>query len=110
MLLNNFTLVQLCNGKQCIIVANKDPETYEALGDAFLGEVIKSGQAYADQKMLADINVRLSRVLSSNPLIKVPGDLLLVARTMGLLSGMGKLLNSKTDLLEKILPYLEESA
>ncbi|MFL2635240.1 MAG: ABC1 kinase family protein [Dehalococcoidia bacterium] len=89
---------------------NKDPETYEALGDAFLGEVIKSGQAYADQKMLADINVRLSRVLSSNPLIKVPGDLLLVARTMGLLSGMGKLLNSKTDLLEKILPYLEESA
>ncbi len=89
---------------------NKDPETYEALGDAFLGEVIKSGQAYADQKMLADINVRLSRVLRSNPLIKVPGDLLLVARTMGLLSGMGKLLNSKTDLLEKILPYLEESA
>ncbi len=89
---------------------NKDPETYEALGDAFLGEVIKSGQAYADQKMLADINVRLSRVLRNNPLIKVPGDLLLVARTMGLLSGMGKLLNSKTDLLEKILPYLEESS
>ena len=27
-MLNNFTLVQLCNGKQCIIVAYKDPETY----------------------------------------------------------------------------------
>jgi ubiquinone biosynthesis protein len=89
---------------------NRDAETYEALGDAFLGEVIKSGQAYADQKMLADINVRLSRVLRTNPLIKVPGDVLLVARTMGLLSGMGKLLNSKTDLLQKILPYLEDGS
>jgi aarF domain-containing kinase len=89
---------------------NRDYETYEALGDAFLGDVIKSGQAFADQKMLANINVRLSRVLKNNPLIKVPPDVLLVARVMGLLSGLGKLLNSKTDLLQKILPYLEESS
>ena len=41
---------------------NRDAETYEALGDAFLGEVIKSGQAYADQKMLADINERIVKM------------------------------------------------
>ena len=85
-----------------------DEETYYELGEAFLGDVLRSGQAYADQQLFAEVNMRLGRVLRANPLVEVPGDVVLIARVMGLLSGIGRTLDSKTDLLEAILPYLEE--
>ena len=88
----------------------RDEETYYEIGEAFLGEVLRSGQAYADQRLFAEVNVRLSRVLRANPLVEVPGDVVLVARVMGLLSGLGRTLESKTDLIEAILPYLEEES
>ena len=87
----------------------RDDETYYVLGEAFLGDVLHSGKAYADQELLADINVRVGRVLRSNPLVEVPGEVILIARVMGLLSGIGRTLGSTTDLLEAILPYLEDA-
>ena len=86
----------------------RDEETYYELGEAFLGDVLRSGQAYADQRLFAEVNVRLGRVLRANPLVEVPGDVVLIARVMGLLSGIGRTLDSRTDLMEAILPYLEE--
>lgn len=87
-----------------------DEETYYQIGEAFLGDVLRSGRAYADQALFADVNVRMGRVLRENPLVQVPGDVILIARVMGLLSGIGRSLDSKTDLIEKILPYLEDDA
>ncbi|MDA0815678.1 MAG: AarF/UbiB family protein [Chloroflexi bacterium] len=87
-----------------------DPETYNALGEAFLGDVLRSGQAYADQAMMAEINQRMGKVLRANPLIDVPGDVILIARVMGLLSGLGRSLDSRTDLLQALLPYLDPDA
>jgi predicted unusual protein kinase regulating ubiquinone biosynthesis (AarF/ABC1/UbiB family) len=86
----------------------EDEETYYALGEAFLGDVLRSGKAYADQQLFADVNLRLGRVLRANPLVQVPGDVILIARVMGLLSGIGRTLDSKTDILESLVPYLEE--
>jgi predicted unusual protein kinase regulating ubiquinone biosynthesis (AarF/ABC1/UbiB family) len=88
----------------------RNDKTYTALGEAFLGDVLRSGKPYADQEMVADINERLGSVLRSNPLIDVPGDVILIARVMGLLSGLGKMLESETDLLEALLPYLDPDA
>jgi predicted unusual protein kinase regulating ubiquinone biosynthesis (AarF/ABC1/UbiB family) len=88
----------------------RNDETYAALGEAFLGDVLRSGKPYADQEMVADINERLGAVLRSNPLVDVPGDVILIARVMGLLSGLGKMLESETDLLEALLPYLDPDA
>ncbi|MEX2446949.1 MAG: AarF/UbiB family protein [Dehalococcoidia bacterium] len=88
----------------------EDDETYTALGEAFLGDVLRSGKAYADQEMVAEVNQRLGKVLRSNPLIDVPGDVILVARVMGLLSGLGRTLESRTDLLEALIPYLDPDA
>lgn len=85
-------------------------ETYTALGEAFLGDVLRSGKAYADQAMVAEVNQRLGRVLRANPLVDVPGDIILIARVMGLLSGLGRTLESKTDLIEALLPYLDPDA
>jgi predicted unusual protein kinase regulating ubiquinone biosynthesis (AarF/ABC1/UbiB family) len=88
----------------------RDEETYAALGEAFLGDVLRSGKSYADQEMVAEINERLGSVLRANPLVDVPGDVILIARVMGLLSGLGKMLGSETDLLEALLPYLDPDA
>jgi predicted unusual protein kinase regulating ubiquinone biosynthesis (AarF/ABC1/UbiB family) len=85
----------------------RDEETYSALGEAFLGDVLRSGKAYADQQLFAEVNVRLGRILRANPLVEVPGDVILIARVMGLLSGIGRSLDSKTDLLEAIEEYLQ---
>ena len=87
-----------------------DEETYYELGEAFLGDVLRSGRAYADQQLFADVNLRLGRVLRANPLVEVPGDVVLIARVMGLLSGIGRSLDSETDLMDAILPYLEEES
>ncbi len=89
---------------------DRDEETYSALGEAFLGDVLRSGKSYADQEMVADINERLGTVLRANPLVNVPGDVILIARVMGLLSGLGKMLDSETDLLDALLPYLDPDA
>ena len=51
----------------------RDDETYYELGEAFLGDVLRSGRAYADQQLFADVNLRLGRVLRANPLVEVPG-------------------------------------
>ena len=40
----------------------------------------------------------------------VPGDVILIARVMGLLSGIGKMLDSETDLLDALMPYLDPDA
>ncbi len=84
-----------------------NPETYNALGEAFLGDVLRSGRAYADQDMVAEINESLGRVLRANPIIDLPGDVILIARVMGLLSGLGRTLESETDLMASVLPFLD---
>ncbi len=88
----------------------EDSETYNALGEAFLGDVLRTGKPYADQEMVAEVNERLGRVLRNNPLVDVPGDVILIARVMGLLSGLGKSLDSRTDLLAALVPYLDPDA
>lgn len=85
-----------------------DEDTYYALGEAFLGDVLRSGKAYADAALFAEVNVRLGRILRANPLVEVPGDVILIARVMGLLSGIGRQLDSTTDLIDALIPYLEE--
>ena len=57
--------------------------------------------------LFAEVNMRLGRILRANPVIDIPGDVILIARVMGLLSGIGRTLGSETDLLEAIEPYLE---
>ena len=88
----------------------RDVETYNALGEAFLGDVLRSDKSYADQEMMAEVNERVGRVLRGNPLVDVPGDIILIARVMGLLSGLGRILESETDLLDALIPYLDPDA
>jgi predicted unusual protein kinase regulating ubiquinone biosynthesis (AarF/ABC1/UbiB family) len=75
------------------------------VSDLLIGNVIKRGKAYADQDLMKEISDELPRALRDNPIVEVPGDILLVSRVMGLLSGLSKSLDSKVDMMQTMMPY-----
>jgi aarF domain-containing kinase len=82
-------------------------DTLLALSDAFLGNTLRRQKAYADKELLEEISEELPRTLRSNPIVEIPGDVLLISRVMGLLSGLGKTLDSQVDLMATMMPYAQ---
>ena len=83
------------------------PETLLALADLFLGQSLKRNKAYADKELVEQFNDELPKALRANPIVEVPGDVLLVNRVMGLLSGLGKTLDSDVNLFATLMPYAQ---
>ncbi len=83
------------------------PETLLALADLFLGQTLRRNKAYADQELVEKFSDELPRALRANPIVEVPGDVLLVNRVMGLLSGLGKTLDSQVNLFATLMPYAQ---
>jgi predicted unusual protein kinase regulating ubiquinone biosynthesis (AarF/ABC1/UbiB family) len=81
-------------------------ESLAWLGDAFLGWAVRNGRAYADAEMIAHFSAEMPRVMRANPVVQVPGDVLLVGRVLGLLSGIGKQLGADVNVGAALLPYL----
>ena len=52
----------------------------------------------------------LARVLKENPVVEVPGDIVLVGRVTGLVAGLSKTLGSEVDLLATMMPYVAQRA
>jgi len=77
------------------------------LSDVFVGNAIKRQKAYADQEVMDEIAEELPRAFKTNPIVEVPGDVLLITRVMGLLSGLGKTLDSQVNLLQTMMPYAQ---
>jgi predicted unusual protein kinase regulating ubiquinone biosynthesis (AarF/ABC1/UbiB family) len=75
------------------------------VADVLVGNVIRRGKAYADQDLMKEMSDELPRALRDNPIVEVPGDILLVSRVMGLLSGLSKSLDSKVDMMQTMMPY-----
>jgi predicted unusual protein kinase regulating ubiquinone biosynthesis (AarF/ABC1/UbiB family) len=87
-----------------------DPKTFVTLGDAFLGRAVRENRTYADPEMAGEVNAMLTRVLKENPVVDVPGDIVLVGRVTGLVAGLSKTLGSKVDLLDTMMPYVAQRA
>lgn len=83
-----------------------DPMTYVELGRAFM-EVSQPGKAYADADLAAEANDRVNRAIRANPITDIPRELLLIMRVSGLLSGLGKHLDSRVDVINTLLPYTQ---
>jgi predicted unusual protein kinase regulating ubiquinone biosynthesis (AarF/ABC1/UbiB family) len=83
------------------------PETLITLANVLLGNTVRRGRAYADKKLIEEFSEELPRALRVNPIVEVPADVLLVTRVMGLLSGLGKTLDSRVDLFATIMPYAQ---
>jgi ubiquinone biosynthesis protein len=81
--------------------------TLITLANLMLGNTIRRGRAYADRQLIEEFSEELPRALRVNPIVEVPADVLLVTRVMGLLSGLGKTLDSRVDLFATIMPYAQ---
>jgi predicted unusual protein kinase regulating ubiquinone biosynthesis (AarF/ABC1/UbiB family) len=81
-------------------------ETLVLIGDVFLGQAFTTGRAYANLAMVERIGDEVFTALRKDPLVEASADLLLVLRVMGLLSGIGKQLDSDVDPMAVLLPYL----
>jgi predicted unusual protein kinase regulating ubiquinone biosynthesis (AarF/ABC1/UbiB family) len=76
------------------------------LGEAFLGWTIRNKRSYADAELVNLVNAETPRIMRANPVVELPGDILLVGRVLGLLSGISKQLGSEVDVGALLAPYL----
>ncbi len=83
---------------------DEDPTPYIVIGRAFM-ESSQPGRAYADPDLVADANARVARAIRTNPIVGIPREFLLIMRVTGLLSGLGKRLESRVDMEATLLPY-----
>lgn len=83
------------------------PETLLALADLFLGQTLRQNKAYADKELVEQFSDEFPKTLRANPIVEVPGDVLLINRVMGLLSGLGKSLDSQVNLFATLMPYAQ---
>jgi predicted unusual protein kinase regulating ubiquinone biosynthesis (AarF/ABC1/UbiB family) len=83
-----------------------DPAPLLLLREAFV-DVAPPGKAYADADLVADVNIRLARMLRSNPLVEYPREVVLILKTVGLLSGVGRALDSRVDWIGTALRYVD---
>jgi aarF domain-containing kinase len=87
-----------------------DPEALVALGTSFFEAAGPDAKPYVDSDVMPEVNERLSRILQKNPVTGVPGDILLIFRVLGLMSGLQKRLDSRVNMVETIGPYAEAQA
>jgi predicted unusual protein kinase regulating ubiquinone biosynthesis (AarF/ABC1/UbiB family) len=83
-----------------------DDESLWWLGEAFLGFAIRGKKSYADAEMVQLFNAEMPRVMRANPVVELPGDVLLIGRVLGLLSGVSKQLGSEVDIAALLVPYV----
>ena len=60
---------------------------------------------FADPRLFEDLNDELPEMIRRNPIVKVPGHVVLLGRVLGLLSGLSRTLGSRVDLLRTLMPY-----
>ena len=62
-------------------------------------------QTYLDPEAIKEASQELPRLIRENPIVRIPEHLVLLARVIALLSGLGRTLSVKLDMLALILPY-----
>jgi predicted unusual protein kinase regulating ubiquinone biosynthesis (AarF/ABC1/UbiB family) len=87
-----------------------DDTIFEALGEAMVTRLSRNGEFSRDRQMLLEFQQRMLRIFRENPVVRVPGEFLLIGRVMGLLSGVGAQLGSKVNLLDVVGGLLDERA
>jgi aarF domain-containing kinase len=89
---------------------SEDPQSLVALGKSFFESAGPEGKPYVDAEVMPEVNERLARVLNANPVTEIPGDILLIFRVIGLMSGLQKHLDSDVNMVQTIGPYAEQQA
>jgi predicted unusual protein kinase regulating ubiquinone biosynthesis (AarF/ABC1/UbiB family) len=77
-----------------------DDSVYQALGEAMVSRLSRNDEFNSDRALLLEFQQRMMRLFRENPVVRVPGEFLLIGRVMGLLSGLGAQLGSQVNLLD----------
>jgi len=82
----------------------KDDATgYEELGDAYFGRatrhVVETGAGWTEGEVFEQSYEDVSKLMRKNPLTAVPPELLMIGRVFGLLNGLSKTLQARTNML-----------
>jgi predicted unusual protein kinase regulating ubiquinone biosynthesis (AarF/ABC1/UbiB family) len=89
-----------------------DAEGYEQLGDAYVGKVAKqmqeTGAGWAEGDVFQESYEDVTKILRRNQLTAMPPELLMVGRVFGLLNGLSKTLNAKTNMLVAFAQLADE--
>jgi predicted unusual protein kinase regulating ubiquinone biosynthesis (AarF/ABC1/UbiB family) len=62
-------------------------------------------QSFLDPEATRRAGNRIPRLVRENPIVRIPSHLVLVGRVVGLLSGLGRTLDARVDMLRTIWPY-----
>lgn len=62
-------------------------------------------QSFFDPEATRRAGDRIPRLVRENPIVRIPSHLVLVGRVVGLLSGLGRTLDARIDMLRTIWPY-----
>ena len=89
---------------------SEDPQSLIALGRSFFESSGPDSKPYVDADVMPEVNERLARVLNANPVTEIPGDILLIFRVIGLMSGLQKRLESHVNIVDTIAPYAQQQA
>lgn len=87
-----------------------DPQSLIALGRSFFDATGPDARPYMDADVMPEVNERLSRILTENPVTAIPPDILMIFRVIGLMSGLQKRLDSTVSMFDTIEPYAREQA
>jgi predicted unusual protein kinase regulating ubiquinone biosynthesis (AarF/ABC1/UbiB family) len=62
-------------------------------------------QAWVDSRVAREAAEELPRLIRENPIVRVPSHVVLLGRVLGLLSGVGRSLGARVDMVATVLPY-----
>jgi predicted unusual protein kinase regulating ubiquinone biosynthesis (AarF/ABC1/UbiB family) len=67
-------------------------------------------QTWVGRDVARKAGEELPRMIRENPIVRVPSHIVLLGRVIGLLSGLGRSLEARIDMLQTILPYVLKTA
>ena len=80
-----------------------DAGGYEELGDAYFGRatrhVVETGAGWTEGEVFEQSYQDVTQLMRRNPLTAVPPELLMIGRVFGLLNGLSKTLQARTNML-----------
>ncbi len=77
-----------------------DDAVFEALGESMVARLSQNGEFNRDKQLVLQFQQRMMRIFRENPLVRVPGEFLLIGRVMGLLAGLGAKFDADVNLLD----------
>ena len=89
-----------------------DAQGYEQLGDAYVGRIAKqmheTGAGWAEGEVFQESYEDVAKIMKRNQLTAMPPELLMVGRVFGLLNGLSKTLQAKTNMLVAFAQLADE--